>query len=56
MPLVDATVALLAWADQHGIAWQTSAEGRERAACLEFYLTDPDIEPDMNTGIRNSRS
>lgn len=49
--LVDATRALLAWADTEGLTWDVTegADGDERWGCrLEFYLTDPAKEPDMN--------
>jgi effector-binding domain-containing protein len=49
--LVDATRALLAWADSEGLTWDMTvgADGEERWGCrLEFYLTDPAEEPDMS--------
>jgi effector-binding domain-containing protein len=46
--LVGATAALLQWADDNGIVWQTSASGAdvEWGARVEFYLTDPAEESD----------
>lgn len=48
--LVDATAALLAWAADEGLAFDTSLtpEGEVWAARLEIYLTDPREEPDMS--------
>lgn len=48
--LVDATAALLAWADAQGLTWDKSAaDAGERWGCrLEIYHTDPADEPDMN--------
>ena len=49
--LVEATKALLDWAAGLGLKWDVSAgdDGEERWGCrLEFYLTDPSEEPDMN--------
>jgi effector-binding domain-containing protein len=45
--LYDVTAALLDWAKANDIQWQTSADGKEWAGRLEFYLTDPAQEPDM---------
>lgn len=45
--LVDATAKLLAWGQENGIVWQASKDQREWAARIEFYLTDPAEEPDM---------
>jgi effector-binding domain-containing protein len=42
--LVGATAALLAWAEQQGIAWQM--DGDEWASRVESYLTDPMEVPD----------
>jgi len=46
--LVQATASLLAWADQHGVTWQTShPDGIEHwRARFESYPTDPDDQPD----------
>lgn len=46
--LVDATAALLAWAEASGLRWQMADDGQTWAARLEFYLSDPEQEPDMN--------
>jgi effector-binding domain-containing protein len=45
--LVDATAALLAWAEGNGIVWQTATVENDTVwgARLEFYLTDPANEP-----------
>lgn len=47
--LIDATKDLLEWGAKEGITWDKSdsAEGERWAARLEFYLTNPDDEPDM---------
>lgn len=44
--LVRVTAELLAWAEEHGEAFDQS--GDHWAARLEFYRTDPAVEPDMN--------
>ena len=46
--LYKATVALLEWAKEHGVTWQTSTiDGTEWwGGRLEWYLTDPTLEPD----------
>lgn len=48
--LIDATAALLDWGTTQGLTWDRSdgVEGEQWGARLEFYLTDPDDEPDMN--------
>ncbi|MET9023759.1 GyrI-like domain-containing protein [Actinopolymorpha sp. NPDC004070] len=48
--LVDATGSLLRWADGQGLRWDVADKpGGERwAARVEFYLTDPADEPDLN--------
>ena len=49
--LVDATRALLDWAAGQGLKWAMSPgdNGEDRwVSRLEFYLTDPSQEPDMN--------
>jgi effector-binding domain-containing protein len=48
--LIDATAALLDWGKTQGLTWDRSdgVEGERWGARLEFYLTDPDDEPDMN--------
>jgi len=48
--LIDATAALLDWGTTEGLAWDrfVGAEGEQWGARLEFYLTDPGDEPDMN--------
>ncbi len=47
--LIDATRDLLDWGAREGITWDKldSVEGERWAARLEFYLTNPDDEPDM---------
>jgi len=44
--LLDATARLLAWAEENGIVWQTSKDGKTWGARIEFYLTNPAEEPD----------
>jgi effector-binding domain-containing protein len=48
--LIDATAALLDWGTAQDLTWDRSngAEGERWGARLEFYLTDPTDEPDMN--------
>lgn len=48
--LIDATAALLDWGNAQGLTWDRSdvAEGERWGARLEFYLTDPAEEPDMD--------
>jgi effector-binding domain-containing protein len=48
--LIEATAALLDWAKTQGLTWDRflGEEGEQWGARLEFYLTDPDDEPDMN--------
>lgn len=48
--LIDATAALLRWADAEGLSWDVSdtPAGERWAARLEIYFTDPAEEPDMD--------
>lgn len=48
--LIDVTRDLLAWGDEQGLVWdrQDSPAGDAWNCRLEFYLTDPSEEPDMN--------
>jgi effector-binding domain-containing protein len=48
--LLEVTGSLLDWATHQGLRWDmTPGEGGEHwTARLEFYLTDPSQEPDMN--------
>jgi effector-binding domain-containing protein len=48
--LMEATGGLLDWAEAQGLRWDTTdtPEGERWAARIEFYLSDPDDEPDMN--------
>jgi effector-binding domain-containing protein len=48
--LIGATGALLDWAAQQGLEWDMMAtDAGEKWACrVEFYVTDPKEEPDMN--------
>ena len=48
--LVTATADLLAWAEKQGLSWdRTPGENGEKwGARLEFYETDPAVEPDMS--------
>jgi DNA gyrase inhibitor GyrI len=47
--LVQATADLLAWADKQGLRWDSEPgeRGEKWRARLEFYETDPAVEPDM---------
>jgi len=47
--LMPATAYLLAWGQQHGVAWRKQPRGKAEAwdARFEFYLDGPDTEPDM---------
>ena len=49
--LLDVTAGLLAWADERGLAWDATPAGDiARWGCrLESYLTDPAVEPDLNS-------
>jgi effector-binding domain-containing protein len=46
--LVEATERLLTWGASNGVGWATTNEpdGERWGARLEFYLTDPQEEPD----------
>jgi effector-binding domain-containing protein len=48
--LMAATASLLEWAAARGLTWDVtpSPSGELWGARLEFYLTDPRVEPDMN--------
>ena len=47
--LMGVTKALLDWAERHGLTWDMSPGQADRwGSRLEFYLTDPNEEPDMN--------
>jgi effector-binding domain-containing protein len=46
--LVDATRDLLRWAEANGVAWKMENDGKTWSARIEFYLTDPAVQPDMN--------
>jgi effector-binding domain-containing protein len=48
--LGTATAELLAWAEARGLAWDvTETDEGERWGCrVEFYLTDPAVQPDMS--------
>lgn len=41
--------ALLEWGAAHGVAWQTSDDGRGWGARVEYYITDPADLPDPQT-------
>jgi effector-binding domain-containing protein len=47
--LAAATAALLGWAEQRGLAWDTqeTPDGTVWACRLEIYRTDPRVQPDM---------
>ena len=46
--IIDTTADLLAWADEKGITWRSRETDKGDAwdARTEFYLTDPQAEPD----------
>jgi|ERR1700678_828237 effector-binding domain-containing protein len=48
--LYDATVTLLDWAAERGLTWDTSLtpEGELWGCRLEIYLTDPEVQPDLD--------
>ncbi len=48
--LAKVTEALLGWAAEQGLTWDMSpgADGERWGSRLEFYLTDPRDEPDMD--------
>jgi effector-binding domain-containing protein len=49
--LMPATAYLLAWGQQHQVAWRKQARGGSAEAWdgrYEFYLDGPDTEPDMS--------
>jgi len=48
--LVQATADLLAWAEKQGLRWDRAPgeRGETWGARLEFYETDPAVEPDMS--------
>jgi effector-binding domain-containing protein len=48
--LVQVITDMFAWADDQGLEWDADeTPAGERWACrLEFYRTDPAVEPDMN--------
>jgi effector-binding domain-containing protein len=48
--LMAATSVLLDWAEARGVVWDVSqADGGEQWGCrLEFYLTDPAVQPDTS--------
>jgi effector-binding domain-containing protein len=48
--LVDVTAELLDWAAKQGLVWDRTDtdRGQRWGSRLEFYKTDPAVEPDMN--------
>lgn len=48
--LIGVTAGLLSWANEQGLRWDMAESDRgERWGCrLEFYKTNPAVEPDMN--------
>lgn len=48
--LAQATGDLLDWAKAEGLAWDAwdTPEGHAWRSRLEFYFTDPDVQPDMS--------
>jgi len=51
--LLEATRSLLAWASEQGLKWDMSLgdNGERWGSRLEFYLTDPSVEPDMDEWV-----
>lgn len=51
--LEQATAMLLAWADEQGLRWDAAPgeQGEVWGSRLEFYLTDPAEEPDMDKWV-----
>jgi len=49
--LIEVTQGLLAWGDEHDIVWDVDESGRRWGARLEFHLTDPREQPDMNQWV-----
>jgi effector-binding domain-containing protein len=51
--LLEVTRALLAWASEQDLKWDMSPgdKGERWGSRLEFYLTDPGVEPDMNKWV-----
>ena len=49
--LLDVNAGVLQWALARGLAWDAIPDGdRQRWGCrLESYLTDPRVEPDLNS-------
>jgi effector-binding domain-containing protein len=51
--LLEVTRSLLAWASEQGLKWDMSPgdNGERWSSRVEFYLTDPSVEPDMNKWV-----
>jgi len=51
--LLEVTRSLLAWASEQGLKWDMSLgdNGERWCSRLEFYLTDPSVEPDMDEWV-----
>jgi len=51
--LLEVTRSLLAWASAEGLKWDMSPadHGERWGSRVEFYLTDPSVEPDMNKWV-----
>jgi effector-binding domain-containing protein len=47
--LEGATGRVLAWGDEHGVVWD--ADGARWGSRIEEYLTDPDVEPDLDRWV-----
>ena len=49
--LLDVNAGLLTWAQERGLVWDATPDrDRRRWGCrLESYLTDPRVEPDLNS-------
>ena len=49
--LLDVNAGVLQWAQARGLAWDATpdGDGRRWVCRLESYLTDPRVEPDLNS-------
>ncbi|MGO1053408.1 GyrI-like domain-containing protein [Crossiella sp. CA198] len=48
--LIETITGMFAWAEAQGLTWDmtTSAQGEHWGCRMESYLTNPQVEPDMN--------
>ena len=49
--MLDVNAGVLTWVQDRGLVWDATPDGgRQRWGCrLEGYLTDPRVEPDVNS-------